>query len=345
MSFIKRSSLRSQKNLILKSITETNNSLVSYSAAQATKTWFAYKYHWSEQRVSTAIRVGNHAVDQMDPSGNGKIMASYFFKDIIGLYEVPDYPGGFVIEVGPHARLHLFAAEARSEILSHIVENAHQFIGLQVAKAKSMTFDQFVELKFGTYRGDVHITSISEFLVYKQSHRHSDPVRRYLCLTETCLLERDPATYSIVSLRPLSQVCALVRHSDHPQLVTVQYVSGEYRSYTSTDRDSLIASFLDGVRGSGNRDVHVRMSMVEREKRLAPLNTPVEEEVESSHLKFLVQSPPTWTFVEAMARFNANVSYSGLVHSVTAEHLFAENKEKLINRYETTPQLIQKFTF
>ena len=32
-----------------------------------------------------------------------------------------------------------------------------------------------------------------------------------------------------------------------------------------------------------------------------------------------------------MARFNANVSYSGLVHAVTQEHLFAENKEKLIH--------------
>ena len=114
-------------------------------------------------------------------------------------------------------------------------------------------------------------------------------------------------------------------------LVTVQYANGEMRSYTSTDRDSLIASFLDGVRGSGNRDVHVRMTLLERAKRLAPLNVQVDEEVESSHLKFLCQPPPAWNFNEAIARFNANVSYSGLVHAVTQEHLFAENKEKLIH--------------
>ena len=53
----------------------------------------------------------------------------------------------------------------------------------------------------------------------------------------------------------------------------------------------------------------------QRDKRLAPLNVPVEQEVETSHLKFLAQPPPGWNFVEAMARFNANVSYSGLVHS------------------------------
>lgn len=127
------------------------------------------------------------------------------------------------------------------------------------------------------------------------------------------------------------QVSAFVRHTDHPQLVTIQYANGEMRSYTSTDRDSLIASFLDGVRGSGNRDVHVRMTLIEREKRVTPLNVAVDEEVESSHLKFLSQPPPAWNFNEAIARFNANVSYSGLVHAVTQEHLFAENKEKLIH--------------
>ena len=172
----------------------------------AFQTWFAYKYHWSEQRISTTLKVGNHAVDQMDPSGSGKILASYFFKDITALYEVPDYPGGFVIEIGPHGRLHLFAAEARSEILAHILENSSKYIGVCIPKPKSMVFDRFVEHKFGNYRGDVHITSISEFTVYKQSHRHQDPVRRLLCLTETCLLERDPGTYSLVSLRPLSHV-------------------------------------------------------------------------------------------------------------------------------------------
>ena len=37
------------------------------------------------------------------------------------------------------------------------------------------------------------------------------------------------------------------------------------------------------------------------------------------------------SFAEAVSRFNANVSYSGLTHAVTQEHLFAENKEKLIH--------------
>lgn len=45
-------------------------------------------------------------------------------------------------------------------------------------------------------------------------------------------------------------------------------------------RDALLASLLDGVRASGNRDVHVKMVPTPRGKRIGPLNVPVEEEVE-----------------------------------------------------------------
>ena len=45
-------------------------------------------------------------------------------------------------------------------------------------------------------------------------------------------------------------------------------------------------------KGSGNRDVHVRSSPIERGKRLVPLHVVVDEEIESSHLKFLITPPP-----------------------------------------------------
>ena len=53
---------------------------------------------------------------------------------------------------------------------------------------------------------DEALTSYVEFTVQKLTQRHLDPVRRVLCLTETCLVERDPATYSVVSVRPLCDV-------------------------------------------------------------------------------------------------------------------------------------------
>ncbi|GFR63076.1 DnaJ-like protein subfamily C member 13 [Elysia marginata] len=96
-------------------------------------------------------------------------------------------------------------------------------------------------------------------------------------------------------------------------------------------RDSLIASVLDGVRASGNRDVCVKMYKTPRGYRLGPFTVPVDEEVEATHLKSLHAVPAGMTFNEAVSRFNANISYSGLLHAVTAEGLFAQNKEKLIN--------------
>ena len=53
----------------------------------------------------------------------------------------------------------------------------------------------------------------------------------------------------------------------------------------------MIASVLDGVRASGNRDVCVRMTPTDRGYRFGPFTVPVDEEVESQHLKF-VSSPP-----------------------------------------------------
>jgi DnaJ homolog subfamily C member 13 len=53
---------------------------------------------------------------------------------------------------------------------------------------------------------DECITSLAEFTVYKISERHSDQVRRILCLSEVCIIERDPASYSICTLKPLSEV-------------------------------------------------------------------------------------------------------------------------------------------
>ena len=95
------------------------------------KVWFGYKYHWSEQRISVLLRADPHALHQCNPQTK-KILASYYYKDIVGIYDVTDYPGGFVIKESLYGRLHLFAAEAKSEIVSKILEFAQAHVGIQV---------------------------------------------------------------------------------------------------------------------------------------------------------------------------------------------------------------------
>jgi len=84
---------------------------------------------------------------------------------------------------------------------------------------------------------DESVTSLCEFSVQKiQTVRHVEPQRRNLCLSETCLLERDPQTYSICTLRPLADIFAVVRDTENPQLFSVEYIDGQTRTYTTTDR-------------------------------------------------------------------------------------------------------------
>lgn len=98
-----------------------------------------------------------------------------------------------------------------------------------------VTISNFINaLSFSS--GDEHITSLCEFTVHKVSRRHNDPVRRTLCISESCLLERDPNSYAIVTLKPLSDIFALVRHQENPQMLTIEYVRGGNRVYTSSDR-------------------------------------------------------------------------------------------------------------
>ncbi|XP_063990665.1 dnaJ homolog subfamily C member 13 isoform X3 [Diachasmimorpha longicaudata] len=290
----------------------------------------AYKHHWSDTRLPVVLEITPYSLDQLDPATN-IVLASYYYKDIEGIGTMRDYTDGFVIVCGGFGRLHLFASQQIDEIKRKVVESAQTNLGVMIKVLKeTIPLDEFLVQRFGRFSGDEHITSVSEFTVHKISSRHSDPQRRTLCLSDMCLLERDPQTYNICTLRPLSDIFALVRDNANPQLFTIQYLNGQMRSYMATDRDSLLASLLDGVRASGNRDVHVKMSPIARGKRLGPLNLPVDEEVETSHVKFIQQPPGGRAFAEILERFNANVPYSGLHYSVTQDGLFTENKDKII---------------
>lgn len=161
---------------------------------------------------------------------------------------------------------------------------------------------------------------MTEFTVHKITPRHPDPVKRILCLTETTVLERDPQTYSVCTLRPLCEVFALVRDKDNLQKFCIEYKNGVVRSYTTNDRDSLLATLLDAVRSSGNQDVHIQIVKTPRGKRYVPLSSCVDEETEANLLRLVInnfQNPAKRQ--EVLERFNANIPHSGLNYSVTQD--------------------------
>jgi DnaJ family protein C protein 13 len=122
-------------------------------------------------------------------------------------------PSGFVISNNGFARLHMFQCEERESLIKAILDYSGKYTGISLRYRKEpISVDQFWTDKFGKYSADECITSLAEFTVYKVSERHSEPVRRLLCLTEVCLVERDPATYSICTLKPLGEVFIQLNH-------------------------------------------------------------------------------------------------------------------------------------
>lgn len=98
----------------------------------------------------------------------------------------------------------------------------------------SCNYQRFCILYFSS---DECITSVSEFNVNKvKTMRHTDSQRRLLCLSEVCIIERDPQTYSIVTLRPLNSIYALIRDPSDSQLFSIEYSNGSCRSYSAPQR-------------------------------------------------------------------------------------------------------------
>lgn len=116
-------------------------------------------------------------------------------------------PNGFVFANNGFNRLHMFQCDDRDNLIKALLEFAGNFIGISMrVRKETITLDQFWSEKFGKFSTDECITSLAEFTVYKVSERHSEPCRRLLCLSEVCLIERDPSTYSICTLKPLGEV-------------------------------------------------------------------------------------------------------------------------------------------
>lgn len=86
------------------------------------------------------------------------------------------------------------------------------------------------------YSKDQSLTSMSEFIVQKITPRHPEPTKRILCLTDATVLERDPQTYSVCTLRPLIEIYALIRDSENIQMFSIEYKNGHVRTYLTNDR-------------------------------------------------------------------------------------------------------------
>ncbi|WKX89857.1 hypothetical protein Q1695_009030 [Nippostrongylus brasiliensis] len=289
----------------------------------------AYKHSWTDRRVPVVLRANAAAIEQVD--SRGVVVQAYPYRRIRKIVKVSDCPGGFIIDVGDHLRRHLFASTNCEDFLKNVRRLAADNIGVIVPVVKeSATLDEFARTRLGLCSRDEQITSYAEFKVQKYSKRHEQSVRRLLCLTETCLVERDPVTYVAVCATPLEQILCLVRLERDPQQFVVEYVSGEGRVYSAAERDLIIASLVDGARAAGNQLVFVTSHRFDQALRLLPNNQLLDEDGESQCMRHVIAPPPGLKRSDLIRRFNANIPYTGLTYSVSQEGFFTENKGKVI---------------
>lgn len=79
-----------------------------------------------------------------------------------------------------------------------------------------------------------------------------DAVSRQLILSKVSLVERRPANYEAVIVRPLSAVSSLVRFAEEPQMFAIEFNDGcPIHVYASTSRDSLLAAVRDVLQTEG----------------------------------------------------------------------------------------------
>lgn len=230
------------------------------------KRYECLKHRWSNDTAPVLLDIGVYGVHKIDKL-SGKIVSSYLYKDCYNLYLVNDCPAGqasFVIATGENERLHLFTvsdASVRKELLDKIRLLARRNIGVVIPLAPSeLAFEKYLGSRLGV---NIHtITPFLSFLVQKNnlSANASRTKKRQLLLTEEYILERDVNSNEYVNLRSLNQIYAIVRAKNNAQLFAIQYLDGDIRYYTTTERDELMASLLDSIRSSGNVNVQVKLS-------------------------------------------------------------------------------------
>ncbi|KAL3999076.1 DnaJ domain family protein [Acanthocheilonema viteae] len=301
-----------------------------FSDAQPEAQDFAgYKHDWSDRRIPVLLRARTYSLERVN--GNGEVIASYAYRRMKSIAIMQGYQNGFIVEMDEQRRRHLFTCELFDDLISVMRQMAATYLGISIPVVKEgITLEQFMLTRLGLYSRDEQLTSYVEFKVQKFAPRQSSSVKRLLCLSSTCIIERDPTTYAAVCIRPLKTIVFVVRDEGDPQRFMIQYDEGDIRSYTSPERDLILTSLIDGSRASGNQCLFITCSKYDRALRIIPYKFLLDEDTESQCMRHIISVPPGLKRYDLIRRFNANVPYDGLTYTVSQEGFFTENKAKTI---------------
>lgn len=162
--------------------------------AQGFNTQFrARKIHWTGVHREIGLQVAPAGLAQVDLVTKKRV-CFYDYKDIGRLRPSMDVPSGFILEDRHSERLHFFIVEQLDEMMRIMNDVSRSLLGIQLVMDVPITTEEFQERRIGKFRDDEDITSLAEFPVTKYTTRYPDPMGRIFCITESLLIERDPAT-------------------------------------------------------------------------------------------------------------------------------------------------------
>jgi DnaJ family protein C protein 13 len=208
--------------------------------------------------ANMSMRVGPHGLQELS---NGNVVQTYTYTEITAVSFTADHQSGIILHFAGGRSSRLFYIQSsrrggngRSDLLTLMREH-YETLGLDLAIKESCTTQSWIEARRSLGIDQTLVMSWSQ--VSKNTRRHAGFVPRTLAISaQGNLLEVD-VHGMVVSMRPLSELQALVRHSQSDQ-VTLEFHHSIQRTYGSSHRDALLVSLLDAAASlAQNKTVHI----------------------------------------------------------------------------------------
>ena len=222
------------------------------TGSQPVRTFSALKLTRDARRVDCGLAARGWGLVMYAP--DGKLVQTYSFKEITRIQAVLEDPSQLAVWVAGRARL--FACPDRSDLIKGIAAAATR-VGKPGIIADSAISSSELRKARAEYGADSS-PQLLQLDVLKRTPKYHTPRSRKLVVTEKHILERDVATYQVISARPLASLHAIVRHDDEPQTLTFEFKDSSSRTFITSKRDQLLAAVLDGAHLGGNVNVDVK---------------------------------------------------------------------------------------
>ena len=262
---------------------------------------------------------------------SGLTMATYLYHQMDRLVFINDMPGGFVLRYGTDdKRMYVFVCSRRDALVAAMKRVALEHIGVGVTvKEDAADFTRArVAAALRRVEEESVFNTLAEFQALKHAPaRHVDPAARLVTFSDKYMVERNPGSYAVVTMRPLRSIDHVVRPSDDPQAFSVHYRDGTSAEYSSTQREALLTCLIDCVRACGSADTLLVSEPVRRGLKVTPVGVPVDATAEAQIVRALAaynaaehadeKDGGAAYFALLVETFNANIPYSGPHNSDT----------------------------